>query len=85
VAITPRRWTFVLGGRFVGERQDADFTFGITRNPGYQNVYASATYQAAKHITPILRVDNLMNERYEDVLGYQALSRSIMGGVRISF
>ena len=85
LAITPRRWSFVMGGRFVGERQDADFTFGITRNPGYQNVYASASYKATKHITPILRVDNLLNARYEEVLGYQALSRSIIGGVRLSF
>ncbi len=85
LAITPRRWSFVLGGRFVGERQDSDFTFGVTRNPGYQFVYASASYKAAKHVTPLLRVDNLLNERYEDVLGYQALSRSIIGGVRIGF
>ncbi len=27
LAITPRRWSFVMGGRFEGERQDADFTF----------------------------------------------------------
>lgn len=82
-SMTPRRWSFVVGGRFVGERQDADFTFGITRNPGYENIFAAASYQATKHITPILRVDNLLNERYEEVLGYQALSRSIIGGVRV--
>jgi outer membrane cobalamin receptor len=83
VSVTPRRWSFVLGGRFTGERQDADFTFGVTRNPAYQNVYASASYQAAKHITPVFRVDNLLNARYEEVLGYQALSRSVIGGIRI--
>ncbi|HEV8037615.1 MAG TPA: TonB-dependent receptor [Bryobacteraceae bacterium] len=84
-AITPRRFSFVLGGRFVGERQDADFTFGITRNPAYQFVYAAASYKATKHVTPVLRIDNLLNQRYEEVLGYQALSRSIIGGVRIGF
>jgi vitamin B12 transporter len=84
-AITPRRFSFVLGGRFVGERQDADFTFGITRNPAYQFVYASASYKATKHVTPVLRIDNLLNQRYEEVLGYQALSRSIIGGVRLGF
>lgn len=85
LAFTPHRFSFVIGGRFEGERQDADFTFGITRNPGYQNVFASASYQVTKHVMPILRVDNLLNERYEEVLGYQALSRSILGGVRVSF
>jgi vitamin B12 transporter len=83
IAVTPKRWSLVAGGRFIGERQDADFTFGVTRNPGYQNVYASASYDLSKHLTPILRVDNLLNERYEEVLGYQALSRAIIGGLRI--
>jgi vitamin B12 transporter len=83
IAVTPKRWSLVAGGRFIGERQDADFTFGVTRNPGYQNVYASASYDLSKHLTPILRVDNLLNERYEEVLGYQALSRGIIVGLRI--
>ncbi len=83
IAVTPKRWSFVIGGSFVGERQDADFTFGVTRNPGYENMYASASYDVAKHFTPFLKVNNLLNERYEEVLGYQALSRNILGGVRI--
>jgi outer membrane cobalamin receptor len=83
IAVTPKRWSFVIGGSFVGERQDADFTFGITRNPGYENIYASASYDVTKHVTPVLKVENLLNERYEEVLGYQALSRGILGGVRI--
>jgi vitamin B12 transporter len=83
IAVTPKRWTLATGGSFVGERQDADFTFGATRNPGYQNIYVSASYDLANHFTPILRIDNLLNERYEEVLGYQALSRGILGGVRI--
>ena len=83
IAITPQRWSFVVGGRFVGERQDADFTFGVTRNPGYENIYASASYDLVRHVTPVLRIDNLLNERYEEVLGYQALSRSIIGGLRM--
>ncbi len=83
IAVTPKRWSLVVGGSFVGERQDADFTFGITRNPGYQNIYASASYDIARHFTPILKVENLLNERYQEVLGYQALSRAVLGGVRI--
>jgi len=83
VTAAPRRWSLAAGASFVGERQDYDFTFGTTRNPGYQNVFASVSYEAVKHVTPVLRIDNLLNERYEEVLGYQALSRSILGGVRI--
>jgi vitamin B12 transporter len=83
MAVTPKRWSLVVGGSFIGERQDADFTFGVTRNPGYQNIYAGASYDIAKHFTPMLKVENLLNERYQEVLGYQALSRGILGGVRI--
>lgn len=84
IAVTPRRWSFVIGGSFIGERQDDDFIgFGVTRNPGYQNIFASASYDLAKHFTPILKINNLLNERYEEVLGYQALSRVVIGGVRI--
>jgi vitamin B12 transporter len=83
IAVSPKRWSLVIGGSFIGERQDADFTFGVTRNPGYENIYASASYDVAKHFTPFLKVNNLLNERYEEVLGYQALSRNILGGVRI--
>jgi outer membrane cobalamin receptor len=84
IAVTPKRWSLAIGGSFVGERQDSDFLgFGVTRNPGYENIFAGASYDIAKHFTPILRIDNLINERYEEALGYQALSRSILGGVRI--
>ncbi len=83
IAVTPKRWSFVIGGRFIGERQDSDFTFGVTRNPGFESIYTSASYNAGSHVTPFLRADNLINERYEEVLGYQALSRNLLGGVRI--
>jgi vitamin B12 transporter len=83
MAVTPKRWSFVVGGSFIGDRQDADFTFGVTRNPGYQNIFASASYDIAKHFTPFVHANNLINERYDEVLGYQALSRNILGGVRI--
>jgi vitamin B12 transporter len=84
IAVTPKRWSLAIGGSFVGERQDSDFLLlGVTRNPGYEYIYAGASYDIAKHFTPILRIDNLINERYEEALGYQALSRSILGGVRI--
>lgn len=80
---TPRRWSFLVGARFVGERQDADFTFGANRNPGFENVYAGGSFDLNKHVTPVIRIDNLLNEHYEEVLGYPALTRSVMGGVRL--
>jgi vitamin B12 transporter len=85
ISLTPRRWTLLAGGRFVGERQDADFVFGVTRNPGYGTMYFSGSYALAKHVTPFLRIDNLLNERYEEVLGYTSLTRNAVGGVRVTW
>jgi outer membrane cobalamin receptor len=85
LSYTPKRWVFVMGGRFMGERHDSDFTFGVNRNPAYQNVYLTASYNLTRHFTPELRLDNLLNENYQEVLGYPALSRSILGGVRIGW
>ena len=85
LSLTPRKLTVVTGARFVGERQDADFTFFANRNPGYQNVYVSASYQATKHVAPVLRMDNLLNQHYQEVLGYAALTRNVMGGIRVNW
>jgi outer membrane cobalamin receptor len=83
--LTPKRWTIVAGGRFVGERQDSDYVFGVNRNPGYQYVFFDVSYQAHKHLTPYLRVQNALNDQYQEVLGYSALTRSTTGGLRIAW
>jgi vitamin B12 transporter len=85
ISIAPRRWMLLVGGRFVGERQDTDFVFGISRNPRYGNMYASGSWQITNHVEPFVRVDNLLNERYQEVLGYPALARNATGGVRVTW
>ncbi len=85
LSITPRRWSFMIGGRAMGERQDSDYTFGITRNPGYGTMFLSGSYQVSRHLSPYFRMDNVLDERYEEVLGYTALSRSVIGGVRVAW
>ena len=84
VSLTPGRWTLIAGGRLVGERQESDFVFfAINRNPGYEYVFASGSWRAAKHIEPFVRIQNVLDESYQEVLGYSALSRNAAGGVRI--
>jgi vitamin B12 transporter len=83
--LTPRRWTIIAGGRFVGERQDEDFVFGVNRNPGYQYVFADASYQATKNLMPFFRLQNALDQRYQEVLGYSAFSRIATGGLRITW
>lgn len=86
VELTPRRFSFAAGARFVGERQEQDFVFySITRNPGYTFVYVDGSFTVAKHLTPFFRVNNLTNADYQEVLGYQALSRNGTVGLRINW
>lgn len=85
IAVSPRRWSLLVGGRAMSERQDSDFVFKVTRNPGYGTMFFSGSYALTRHITPYLRVDNLLNERYAEVLGYTALSRGATGGVRVAW
>ncbi len=86
LALAPKRWTFSAGARFVGEREEQDFVFyAITRNPGYTFVFADASWKMTKHLEPFLRVNNLLNEDYQEVLGYQALSRNGSAGMRITW
>ena len=84
--LTPRRWTFAMGARIVGERADSDFLQPkVLRNPGYEYVFLSGSWQATRHVMPFLRIGNLLDESYQEALGFAALSRSATGGVRLTF
>jgi vitamin B12 transporter len=84
--LSPRRWIFNAGARFVGERQEQDFVFfAINRNPGYTFVYIRGSWQATRHVAPFVRIDNALNADYQEVLGYAALSRTATGGVRLTW
>ncbi len=84
LSLAPRRWSLEAGAVFVGERQDTDF-FGVNRNSAYQNVFGSLTLGLWPHWKPFVRADNALNSRYEEVLGYSALSRSVRAGVRVEW
>jgi vitamin B12 transporter len=84
MSLTPKKFWFQTGAVFVGERQDTDL-FGTTRNRGYQSVYAAGSLRLNRHVTPFLRVDNLLNSHFEEILGYANLSRSATGGLRLGW
>ena len=69
---------------FVGERQDSDgIGFGIVRNPGYQKIDIGGSYALRPSVDLILRVENLLYRRYEEVLGYTALPRNALIGMNV--
>ncbi len=84
ITLTPRRWSLQAGSVLVGERQDTDL-FGVTRNRGYQNVYAAGSLRVHRNVVPFVRVENLLNDRYEEILGYSTLSRGVHGGLRLEW
>ncbi|MEA2560909.1 MAG: vitamin transporter [Acidobacteriota bacterium] len=82
----PGDWTLNLEGRYVGERADADaVTFQRTENPDYLRVDLAARWRALGWLAPYARIQNVMNEEYEEVLGYPAPGRTLIGGVAVEF
>jgi vitamin B12 transporter len=79
-----RRGFVNLNTTFVGERQDSDGVgFGIVRNPRYQKVDLGGSYAVRPSIDLIVRIENLLNRRYEEVLGYTALGRNVLAGLNV--
>jgi vitamin B12 transporter len=75
-----------LEGRYVGERADADaVTFQRTENPDYLRVDLAARWRALGWLAPYARVQNVADEDYEEVLGYPAPGRTLIGGVAVEF
>jgi vitamin B12 transporter len=85
IEVSPRRWSFIAGVRVVGERQDNDFVFNVTRNPGYQEVFFNGSWRVTPHLTPYLRIGNLLDQTYQEALGYEALTRNATGGLKFTW
>ena len=84
--LTPRRWTIAAGARLVGERPDSNFYVpGVTSVAGYNYVFVNGSWQATRHVEPFLRIDNALDERYQEALGYRALRRIVAGGVKLTW
>ncbi|HET9226553.1 MAG TPA: TonB-dependent receptor [Thermoanaerobaculia bacterium] len=82
----PGDWTFNLEGRYVGERADVDaVTFQRTENPDYLRVDLAARWKALEWLAPYARVQNAADEEYEEVLGFPAPGRTLIGGVAVEF
>ena len=82
----PGDWIFNLEERYVGDRADADAaTFQRTENPYYLRVDLAARWHALERLAPYARIQNVTDEEYEEVLGYPAPGRTLIGGVAVEF
>jgi vitamin B12 transporter len=69
----------------VGERADSDFVgLNLTRNPAYTRLDARVRVQLVGAVEAFAVGENLLDARYQEVLGYPALGRSIRAGVRLA-
>jgi vitamin B12 transporter len=83
---TVRRINITLGGFFTGVRTDSDFLgLGFTRNPGYARFDLSGSYRVGRGISFYARATNLFDKQYQDALGYPALGRDMIAGVKYTF
>lgn len=85
------RYDVSLDGLFVGERRDIDPVFGSRFdlngrpifNKGYARLNAAGAYHFNTFLSMFARVENLLNENYEEVLGFPAYRLNFSAGLRI--
>ena len=77
------RWGGNLGGSFVGRRPDSDFLgFGLDHAAGYVRADIGGWYAITSRIAAIVNVENLLNQHYNEVVGYPALGANFRAGMR---
>jgi outer membrane receptor protein involved in Fe transport len=77
------RWGANLGGSFVGRRAVDDFLgFNINHAAGYARIDLGGWYAITSRITAYANVENALNDHYNEVVGYPALTANFRAGVR---
>jgi len=78
-----KRWGANLGGSFVGRRPDNDYLgFNITHAAGYARVDLGGWYAFNSRVTAYANVGNALNNHYNEVVGYPALTANFRAGLR---
>jgi vitamin B12 transporter len=77
------RWGANLAGSFVGPRADSDFLgFGINHAAGYVRADVDGWYAIRLRLTAYVNVENALDRRYNEVVGYPALPVNFRAGMR---
>ena len=76
-------WGGNVAGSFVGERADTDFDgFGITHAAGYVRADVGSWVAVHRRVTLYVNVQNALDRRYNEVVGYPALPVNFRAGMR---
>jgi vitamin B12 transporter len=88
------RWTTAFIANVVGPALDRDFTLPGTPRvtlPGHTRLDLAASYVVAQHFWSVgnvqlqMKIENLLNEDYEEVLGFSSPGISVRGGIAVKF
>lgn len=83
---TPGPLALALTALWVGERADvAPATLLRWPNPAYQRFDLAAGWRVRSWLEPRVRVENLTDESYEEVLGFPAPRRRLVVGLSLGF
>lgn len=90
---TEQRYDLSVSGSFVGARRDIDPITGARFdqngeaifNSGYAKLNASGSYHASKSVSLFARVENLLNQNYQEVRGFPAYRLNFVAGLRVKF
>ena len=78
------RWGGNVSGSFVGRRPDSDFLgFNIDHAAGYVRADIGGWYAIHPRLTVFVNVENALDRRYNEVVGYPALPINFRAGFRI--
>lgn len=88
---TGQRYDLSVSGSFVGTRRDIDPLTGARfdqdgtplLNDGYAKLNAAGSYHATHSVSLFARVENLLNQNYQEVRGYPAYRLNFTAGLRI--
>ena len=73
---------------YVGPRDDNDFsTFPATRTSlhGYTLVGGNVSYTLSRTVELFARIENALDQNYEEVFGYGTLGVTAFGGIKVTF
>jgi vitamin B12 transporter len=78
-----KRWGGNVGVSAVGRRSDSDFINTlVTHAAGYARVDLGIWYAINSRITAYANVENALNDHYNEVVGYPALTANVRAGFR---
>ncbi len=81
-----RRINWNVAGYFQGRETDSDFLgLGFTSNPGWFRLDMGTQFAVRYGFSVMAHVENLLDRRYQDAVGYPALGLNYLAGVKYSW